>query len=257
MTRKWKYVKASVIGTSHLVTAKQCQDFSTVFITKDLNTEEEVLVLVASDGAGSADRSAEGAQLVCTNFYNIVDAYFKDGGAFKDLNSDVLDSWVNEIHEKIREQALGCTLLPRDFACTFLSLIVGSSLSVASQIGDGAIIIDNDGHKEVAIWPQSGEYINTTYFITDDFFISNLQNRFIERPILEAALLTDGLQMLALHFATQSVFEPFFAPMFEKLRKEAPGECLLLNESLAEYLDSPTINERTDDDKTLILATAL
>ncbi|MDP3013446.1 MAG: PP2C family serine/threonine-protein phosphatase [Candidatus Subteraquimicrobiales bacterium] len=250
----WRCVRASAIGTAHLATDKKCQDANEVLFTKD-SSGEAILGLVASDGAGSAERSDEGSQLVCKEFVGIVAKYFADGGTFTQINSELLDAWTNGIQEAIREKAASSESVPRDFACTFLALIVGQSSAIAAQIGDGAIVIGCDGLYETVIWPQSGEYVNATYFITDDSFISNLHVTRIDRPIDEAAIFTDGIQMLALHYATQTVFEPFFRPMFDRLRKEPPGECYDLNESLAEYLISPLINERTDDDKTLILAT--
>lgn len=251
---KWRCARASVIGTSHLSTEQECQDFNEILFTKD-PTGEEVLVLTASDGAGSAKKSAEGSHIACKQFVSIVQRHFENGGTFAQINSDLLDFWINEIHEKIIENASACECLPRDFACTFLALIVGHTSAIAAQIGDGAIIVGNNGQYEWVIWPQSGEYINATYFITDDSFISNLHITPIDKPIDEVAVFTDGIQMLALHYATKSVFEPFFRPMFEKLRNELPGESLPLTESLVDYLNSPLINDRTDDDKTLILAT--
>ena len=251
---KWRYVRASVTGTSHFSTEQKCQDFNEILLTEDL-TGKEVLVITASDGAGSAKKSAEGSHIACKQFVSTVQRHFENGGTFAQINSDLLDFWITEIHEKIIENASACECLPRDFACTFLALIVGHTSAIAAQIGDGAIVVGNNGQYEYVIWPQSGEYINVTYFITDDSFISNLHVTFIDKPINEAAVFTDGIQMLALHYATKSVFEPFFRPMFEKLRNELPGESSTLSERLIDYLSSPLINDRTDDDKTLILAT--
>jgi hypothetical protein len=61
--------------------------------------------------------------------------------------------------------------------------------------------------------------------------------------------------MVALDFRAQQPHGPFFAPMFAALRKEAEPE--RLTEPLRAFLDSPALAERTDDDKTLILATRL
>ena len=66
------------------------------------------------------------------------------------------------------------------------------------------------------------------------------------------ALFTDGLQTLALDY-TRAAHSPFFAPMFAALSSETePGGLL---GPLSAFLESPAVNERTDDDKTLILAT--
>jgi hypothetical protein len=75
----------------------------------------------------------------------------------------------------------------------------------------------------------------------------------LERPILDLALLTDGLQMLALNYSEGRVHDPFFRPMFNLLRDSETGETL--EQPLIVFLDSKRVNDRTDDDKTLFLAT--
>ena len=67
------------------------------------------------------------------------------------------------------------------------------------------------------------------------------------------ALLSDGLQMLALNYGTKAAHQPFFAPMFASLRKADDAQELLV--PLKQFLDSKAVNDRTDDDKTLVLAT--
>lgn len=250
----WRYVRASVIGTSHLTTDKNCQDANEILLLSDSNGED-ILVLVASDGAGSAEKSEEGSQLACKLFVSSVENHLFHGGTLSQIDSDLIDTWINTIHESIRDKAKASESTPRDYACTFLAIIVGQTSAISAQIGDGAIVIGINGAYETVIWPQSGEYANATYFITDDSFINNLHITPIDKTIDEVAVFTDGIQMLALHYASKTVFEPFFRPMFNVLRKEESGECLNLNAGLIEYLNSQQINERTDDDKTLLLAT--
>ena len=59
--------------------------------------------------------------------------------------------------------------------------------------------------------------------------------------------------MLALSKATGKVHGPFFKPMFENLRRAPNGD--ILRDSLSAFLNSSRVNERTDDDKTILLAT--
>jgi hypothetical protein len=114
------------------------------------------------------------------------------------------------------------------------------------------VVAQEDAYEPV-FWPQSGEYANTTNFLTDPEWAEHLA--FAQRPVRveELALLTDGLQTLALSFAGRTVHAPFFRPMFQRLRAAAPGEGLA--RALRQFLDSEPVNARTDDDKTLILAT--
>ena len=71
----------------------------------------------------------------------------------------------------------------------------------------------------------------------------------------EVAVLTDGLQKLALHYQSQTAHTPFFRPIFAWLRQAPDDYAEKFASSLAGYLDSPKVNECTDDDKTLVLAT--
>jgi len=66
---------------------------------------------------------------------------------------------------------------------------------------------------------------------------------------------SDGVQRLALSFEQRIPHNPFFEPMLNVLRNQKSAECEALDQQLAHFLNSPQINERTDDDKTLILAT--
>jgi hypothetical protein len=61
-----------------------------------------------------------------------------------------------------------------------------------------------------------------------------------------------------LHQATQSVHSPFFDKIFAPVRAlDGPGYSEELSSKLETYLSSPLICERTDDDKTLLLASRL
>jgi hypothetical protein len=65
--------------------------------------------------------------------------------------------------------------------------------------------------------------------------------------------LSDGLQTMALSFAERAAHRPFFLPMFRKLRSARPGDGLPA--ALHRFLESPAVSQRSDDDKTLLLAT--
>ena len=106
---------------------------------------------------------------------------------------------------------------------------------------------------EVVFWPESGEYVNMTHFVTDPHFERHVEFECCDEPIEEAALLTDGLQRLVLDFALHRPHGPFFAPAFQTLR--ACGDPRQLAAPLREFLGSSLVDERSDDDRTLILAT--
>ena len=70
-------------------------------------------------------------------------------------------------------------------------------------------------------------------------------------PSLAVALVDEELT----GFGDRTVHAPFFANMIRAVEGSSTiGRDDSLSRSLAAYLDSPTINNRTDDDKTLVLA---
>jgi hypothetical protein len=145
----------------------------------------------------------------------------------------------------------------RDFSCTLLVALVGEARAVFFQLGDGAIVYRGaDGAYVPALWPQTGEYANCTWFVTDDDAAERVQSAAAER-VHEVALLTDGLQGLALRFGTREAHGPFFEPMFARLRRESDDGSRALRKELRAFLGSAPVNRRTDDDKTLVLATRL
>jgi hypothetical protein len=77
----------------------------------------------------------------------------------------------------------------------------------------------------------------------------------MEKVLEEVAVFSDGLQMLALQYSTRSVHSPFFRPMFRQLASSTEGHVIELCNPLNSFLNSKLVNERTDDDKTLVLAT--
>jgi ADP-dependent phosphofructokinase/glucokinase len=73
-------------------------------------------------------------------------------------------------------------------------------------------------------------------------------------PISEVAIFTDGLQHLALTYKDKTVYKKFFKPMFNSMHNLSEFQKERVNASLCSFLDSQSVNSRTDDDKTLVLA---
>ena len=94
-----------------------------------------------------------------------------------------------------------------------------------------------------------------TFFITDHDWPQHLHFEMRHASFTDVALMTDGLQRLALHFENRSPHPPFFEPMFDALSGAAPGFASDLEASLVAFLQSEAVNLRTDDDKSLVLAT--
>lgn len=253
--KTWSYIFASVIGTSHIKADKPCQDRSNCELLTGKDGTQ-ILVAVTADGAGSAARAEDGAALACSLFYAKVSELLKSGGACA-VTREFVVQWLGSFQQEILAKAQGEELTAQDFACTFLAAVVGEDCAVFAQIGDGAIVISPSSADNYSciFWPQQGEYVNQTNFATDQDAHENLEYQRIDGVIDELAMFTDGLQMLALDYKTRKAFTPFFQPIFEWLRPAQDGSSEKHTSALKEFLAAEKTNERTDDDKTLILAT--
>jgi hypothetical protein len=254
---RWKFVFASVAGTSHDGSDAGCQDVSDCRVLTGAD-EAEVLIAVAADGAGSATRAGEGAALACSLFLNEMEALLSTGGTVADISPQFAKDWLSHFQSEVAARAAAEEINSREFACTFLAAVLGQESSVFMQIGDGLIVIPSAEEPEEycwAFWPQRGEYANMTNFATDGDAGEKLEHNLVPHRIDEVAVLTDGLQNLTIQYETQMVHTPFFRPIFEWLRPASQASFEKLTAAMTGYLQSEKINERTDDDKTLILAT--
>jgi hypothetical protein len=248
----WKFLCESVEGTSHLQSAGGCQDSALVRLHP--SQKQEVLIVACADGAGSASHAAAGSKLACETIIQEAVAFFDADGRMDKIDAALIQSWLTKVHAALQAHAKELSISVRELASTFLLSIIGPASAAFAQIGDGAIIILEDGHYRPVFWPQNGDYPNTTFFITDPEFKDHLQLEFLPRAVDELAMFSDGMQMLALNYNARTAHDPFFVPLFKALRSGNPDD---LHSPMREFLNSKPVNDRTDDDKTLILATRL
>jgi len=246
-----------VVGTSHAETVTPCQDASCCEVIETA-TGELIFIAVAADGAGSAVHSARGAQLACAQVIECVRGAVQSPIALAEIDPPLMVTWIEQIRQCIQHEAELANADSRAFACTLLVAIVGSDRAVFAQVGDGAMVIatEDEPHEyRWVFWPEQGEYVNTTRFITDADYQEHLQYMMIEQSVSELAVFTDGLQHLALQYEPPIAYVPFFKGLFPPVRRVAAEHMPMLSRALAVYLNAPKVNARTDDDKTLILAT--
>ena len=245
----WRIAAASVPGTSHLAAGSACQDSNLVQTSTDANGAA-VLIACAADGAGSAVRGKAGADLACT-------AWIEAAGVSAQSGAELDKTWIQFVKTALAERSTADVALPSDYACTFLGAYLSETSAMFVQVGDGAIVVASHnvpGDYEVIFWPDQGEYANTTRFVTEPDLERNV--RMIEYfvPIDAVALFTDGLQRLVLTYETKTAYKPFFESVFGHLGTENPYDSAASSKALAEFLASDGVNQRTDDDKTLVLA---
>jgi Protein phosphatase 2C len=247
----WRVVAASETGTSHIENGTPCEDSCWAQVDSTAAGVPVLSVFVA-DGAGSAARGGEGAELAIQAAAAFVAAKLKlpEFGVADGLAVDC----VSAVRARIYAEAEKAGSTARDYACTFLGVISTPQASLAMQIGDGGIVVDAGKGLEVAVAPMSGEYANMTHFVTEDDAITVLITKVFPGPFLRVAAFSDGLQRLALNLAANTPHEPFFAPFFRVLISATDAQEDELQSALVRFMGSPAVNERTDDDKTLALA---
>jgi hypothetical protein len=208
-----------------------------------------------SDGAGSASLSRFGSRIVTRSFCRSALRFAQRGGRPKDLDSEVAGEWLDDIRDRIEEASLRESVPRRSFAATLVGCMIQNEGVTIVHVGDGAcaLRLRDEPDWRVPSWPAQGEFASTTYFVTDDPEpAKNVQ--YLGGDIIEVALFSDGLERLALDFATKTAYAPFFDSMFGGFPKEGLGRDKELSQQLRAFLGSPKVTDRTDDDKTLIMA---
>lgn len=248
MFSNWRIVGASVAGVSHHKNNIPCQDSH---IYEFIGGNSGVAIAV-SDGAGTAERSAEGSGLAVREASAVLaSAAWKRPqteaewtllltDAFRMARSAVLS------RAEILQQPAGL------FAATLTCVVLLNDWLVVGQVGDGLVVAQmEDGELWTAARPARGEYANETYFLTSENALDTIQISFQQQPIQALGVLSDGLIRLAMDMPTGRPHLPFFQPLFNFTA--AIRDNFSAQSELAAFLASERVNARTDDDKTLVL----
>lgn len=245
----WTWAAASRRGTAHAEAGDRRQDACRI-----LTAEPKYLIAVACDGAGSTSFGGYGAAIAARVLSTRAQDWIKTNGAIP--TPALIELWIAEVRLMIMVSAdrIGCATA--DFATTLVLVVSNGTQVITAHIGDGAIVARRAGSTDVDTlsWPHNGEYASTTFFVTDaapSIRIGVISNY----PIDRLALMTDGLERLALDFVGGTPHQPFFHGVFGTISAgQITGPDRILSRRLAAFLDSDSVNARTDDDKTLILA---
>lgn len=254
---QWAVTKAVVRGKSHIDQDMPCQDACEF----ETSADGRWLVAAVSDGAGSAARSREGAQMVVGD---VVRALVAETPNIDQTGpGDWLKDRIQEILILVRRKLRDTGSPLSDFHCTLVAALVGPSGGIFFHIGDGAAVasrVATSGKPPktgISLWndftvsdPENGEYVNTTFFITQDDWDKHLRKTIIPRGADIIALMSDGAMPLVLH--KRRPYVPFIEPIISKLLKTpdpALRELLLTG-----YLAATNTYAVTDDDKTLFVA---
>lgn len=249
-TGGWRVVVATDAGSRHKAMNAPCADAAWADVLPNADGSDSLVMCVA-DGAGSAKFGDVGA----TECVSAAVAFMRGFLLEPDADVDALPvNLIATIKSHLRGIADPSGMPLSAYACTFQLVVASDALTFVLQVGDGAVVVDVGNGLELMPQPAGGEFINQTHFVTDDdpakFMVVNAHPGKATR----VASLTDGLTRLAVNFAVNKPHEPFFTPLFGTLAS-SKGERSALEAALKQFLASGPIEARTDDDKTLALAT--
>lgn len=245
----WTWAAATCRGTSHERAGTPCQDVSRALL---MGRRRSVFSAIVSDGAGSARFGGQGAAITCRTVVSSARRHFAQSSVAP--TDEDLWFWIDEARDRINTAAARRDTEARQFACTLVAVFAMNDSTLILHIGDGAAVLRQGGDWVSPSWPANGEYASTTYFVTEEP-MPQLRITRLDQPVDAVAVFTDGIERLTLNFAEERPHAPFFDAMFQPIfRSEAAGKNIALTVSLGRYLNSAAVNERTDDDKTLVLA---
>jgi len=247
----YKYYYSSVKGTSHEETDTPKQDSLRVFsLTVD---KKDYFISVVTDGAGTAKFSDKSSDYLCQYLAFTMMGWLRSNN-LSDFKREIFCNWIKNfqslLHEYVKRDNLPSV---RECATTLLFAVISDDTNLFAQIGDGAIIIDNQEELKCVFTPQKGEYANTTHFVIEEKFERYLMFGMTNEKVERFAMHTDGIEMISL-VNLEKPLKQFFNPFFDCLANEPKGYNKELSEELSEFLSSDRVNKKTNDDKTLVIA---
>lgn len=254
----WRIAAATAAGASHLRDDTPNQDAVRHRLVE--TGRGSVVVVAVADGAGSASRSDEGSGIaVATAVDTVVRGIErKPAAAMREhlatsLVRDAVKRAKNEVIRYARRQSVE----PRELASTLIVAIASDQLLTAAQVGDGAVVAFNidGGLARTLCAAHTGEYANETTFITSrtrPHRIASVGHADGSRYDA-VALITDGLQNLALQMPERQAFMGFWNPMLNDLAHSEEPDAVAGR--LHAFISGERVQSRTSDDVTIAIAT--
>src|SRR5690349_155363 len=148
---KWKCIGQSVIGSSHVIMNKGCEDAVSFRVMPF--EEEEVLICCVSDGAGSAKYARWASNYITSATVNILGSMITGNRLI--MEEDIIDL-AEQLYDGISAEAEKQEVDIYEFSATFLGCIIYPGRAIFFQVGDGAIV-RNDGNDFYTTlwWPQN------------------------------------------------------------------------------------------------------
>ena len=242
----WRSVGASMCGTSHQTSGIPCQDAYYWQVGAG-----GMLIAAVADGAGSAEFAEVGATVASKSAVSAFQANGQVSGDDNGIRSSLNDA-LKEAQNSVKVEAAKLKVDVRQLATTLILVVATPELVGAAQVGDGiAVVQDSDGNITGLTTPVGGEHVNETTFLNSRRDLKHAQFSVWRGAPTHVAILSDGLQRLALNMPSGVPHAPFFAPLFKFVSETT--ESTQAQQQLQMFLASPRVTDKTTDDLTLVL----
>lgn len=248
----WNGHAASIPGAGHIRKGIPCQDASAVCMDKRP-------ALIVCDGRGSASHSHFGAQGAVKAFQNQIAVFEPMLASILDAEQAEPERWkmfARILYRTFWQVQLDLTkgyekAEPKWFDFTVACAIVGKNHIGCFQVGDGSIVLRQNGICQTAFQLDKGEYANQTVFLREGgeqkgMFHSKL---FSTAENTGIAITSDGPEHLMFDLATMTP-GPVFPAMLDALVQNELGK-----QDIMDYLTRAEWNNdpRGTDDRSLVL----
>ena len=200
-----------ITGKNHIKNSEVCQDNWRAYYS----INNKLTILVLSDGAGSSKKSNIGSKLICEEIINECSNY-----TIKEIeNREWWIKLIKNVHHEILNKDKNNNL--QDYRATLLVAIISheENLLLTTHIGDGYVLAFDEINAHIISEPSNGEYVNETYFFTQNDFEQNLRIYNHELTKYKYIMLTsDGLEPIIMK--NKKPFEGFFKPVIKFLINE-------------------------------------
>src|SRR5579862_4411090 len=133
---RWTWAAATCRGVSHKRTNLRLQD---AFKCSVGAGSQEPIIVVVSDGAGTASYGGQGASLICRSISASAHQHFEAHTSLP--SAEALEGWVDAARDRIGAIAARRELSPRDFAATLIVVLSDGLGSITLHVGDGCAVV--------------------------------------------------------------------------------------------------------------------
>ena len=251
----WRVARASRTGSKNRRRNTDCQDHCCWAAVPNISAD--TLVAAVADGMGSAPSSALGSRIAVNAAVRQAVALLhqQDQPTPPERMETILDTAVISARREIENTAADLNVAASSMATTLLLAVHSNGIMATAQVGDGACVVSvQDDVFTTFARPERGEYANETHSLTSRRALQRCQIEIAssEQPVRSIALMTDGMMELTIAQRDHRPHQPFFTSLTQWLSRypDRPHP----NTELAKLLESDQIQQKTDDDTTLLLA---